>query len=86
MNYDGGWADAGQAVSYLISKVKLMGVKVHGGKTVKRLRRRDNAATTGIECEDGTMFEASLVIMATGSWTPSAFPDIGLKEKCLATG
>ncbi|KAK7473076.1 hypothetical protein VKT23_001179 [Stygiomarasmius scandens] len=86
MNYDGGWANAGQAVSYLTSKVKLMGVKVHGGKTVKRLRRRDNAATTGIECEDGTMFEASLVVVATGSWTPSVFPDLGLKEKCLATG
>ncbi|THU85714.1 FAD dependent oxidoreductase [Dendrothele bispora CBS 962.96] len=85
MNHDGGWADAGKAVSYLTSKVKSMGVKVNGGHTVKCLRRRNNI-TTGVECEDGTVFEASKVVIATGSWTSSVFRDIGLKEKCLATG
>ncbi|ESK93652.1 fructosyl amino acid oxidasesarcosine [Moniliophthora roreri MCA 2997] len=35
---------------------------------------------------DGSVFEADLVVIATGSWTPSAFPDLGLGEKCLATG
>ncbi|KAF5348635.1 hypothetical protein D9758_006872 [Tetrapyrgos nigripes] len=70
-NYDGGWADAGKAVVYLTSKVISMGVKVIGGKTVRRLIRKENVTDR---------------VVATGSWTPSAFPDIGIKEKCLATG
>ncbi|KAF9268707.1 FAD dependent oxidoreductase [Marasmius fiardii PR-910] len=85
LNYDNGWADAGKATAAMISKVKALGGKVIEGKPVSKLIRKDGA-TTGVECVDGSSFSADLVVLATGSWTPSTFPDLGLEVKCVATG
>ncbi|KAF5322107.1 hypothetical protein D9619_001973 [Psilocybe cf. subviscida] len=84
-NYDGGWANAGKGTARLIEHVRTLGAKVISSKGVKRLLRQ-NGRTTGIECTDGSIFNASLVILATGSWTPSAFPELDLGQICLATG
>ncbi|KAK7045622.1 hypothetical protein VNI00_007455 [Paramarasmius palmivorus] len=86
INYDGGWADAGRATSLMTSKVMSMGGKIIPGKTVKALLRENGKETRGVECVDGTIFEADLVVIATGSWTPSTFPDLGLNGNCLSTG
>ncbi|KAG7091015.1 hypothetical protein E1B28_010077 [Marasmius oreades] len=86
MNYDSGWADAGKGTLAMISRVKALGGEVVGGKTVRKLIRNSDGLTTGVECVDGCSFDADLVVLATGSWTPSAFPDLGLEMKCVATG
>lgn len=85
LNRDGGWADAGQGVSILLSKIQELGAKVQSGKSVSSIQQHDGEAT-GVLCGDGTVYDAELVVIATGSWSPSAFPDLGLQEACLATG
>ncbi|KAF7351164.1 DAO domain-containing protein [Mycena sanguinolenta] len=43
--------------------------------------------TTGVRCGDGTVFDAlELVVLATGSWTGSAFPDLPMGNIFQATG
>lgn len=85
LNRDGGWADAGQGVKILLSKVKRFGAKVHTGKSVSKIRQ-ENGRVAGVSCVDGTAYDADLVIVATGSWTPSTFPDLSLEGRCLSTG
>lgn len=85
INRDGGWADAGQGVKILLSEVKRLGAKIYPAKSVSKIRK-ENGNATGVSCTDGTAFDADLVIIATGAWTPSAFPDLNLQGKCLATG
>ncbi|KAG6889924.1 hypothetical protein C0992_003519 [Termitomyces sp. T32_za158] len=76
LNKEGGWADAGQGVTILIDKVISLGGKILPGKPVKRITRSNDGKANGVECEDGTSYEADTVIIATGSWTPSTFPDL----------
>lgn len=85
LNRDGGWANAGQGLSILLSKVVALGGKILSGKAVKKLIRKEGR-TVGVLCEDDDAFEAMTVILATGSWTPSAFPELNLGRACLATG
>ncbi|KAJ6520741.1 FAD dependent oxidoreductase [Mycena capillaripes] len=80
LNRDGGWANAGQGVSILMNKVTALNGKIIGGKNaVELLQQGNNLKTTGVRCSDGTVFEAELVILATGSWTGSSFPDLSMK-------
>lgn len=85
LSRDGGWANAGQGLSILLSKVVALGGKILPGKAVKNLIRKEGR-TAGVLCEDDDAFEAMTVILATGSWTPSAFPELNLGCACLATG
>ena len=85
LNRDGGWANAGQGLSMLLNEVIALKGKVLPGKSVQRILRRDGKAI-GIQCADGSIFDAGLIIIATGSWTPSAFPELDLAHMCLATG
>ena len=85
LNRDGGWANAFQGLSIIMSKVVALNGKIIPGKGVKKILRQ-GGKTTGVQCSDGTLFSAALVILATGSWTASAFPELELGEKCLATG
>lgn len=84
-NREGGWANAGQGLSILLSKVAALNGKIFPGKDVTKIILHDGK-TTGVECKDGTTFDAALVVIATGSWTPSAFPNLNLRNMCLATG
>lgn len=47
---------------------------------------KEDGKTTGVNCADGSLFRADLVVIASGSWTPSTFPSLPLFGKCLATG
>jgi sarcosine oxidase/L-pipecolate oxidase len=85
LNRDGGWADAGQGVRILLSEVKKLGVKVLSEKPVSNIQWDDGKAT-GVSCADGTTYDADVVVLATGSWTPSAFRDLDLGGRCLSTG
>lgn len=69
----------------LISKVTALGAKIVPAKRVKHLLQQDGK-TTGVECADGSTYDASLVVLAVGSWTPSSFPILDLGSRCLATG
>jgi sarcosine oxidase/L-pipecolate oxidase len=95
LNHDGGWANATQGISLLMSKVVALGGNIITGKCVESLVRSaeevgDTAGTpqriSGVRCTDGTVYHADLVILSTGSWTSSAFPELQLQEQCLATG
>ena len=67
------------------SKVESLGGKVIPAKAVSNLIQKDGK-TVGVNCEDGSSYDADLVVIASGSWTASAFPGLHLEEKCLATG
>lgn len=85
LNHDGGWADAAKGVSIMISSVVAQEGKVLSRKRAAKLLRQDGR-TSGVQCEDGTVFKADLVILAAGSWTASSFPDLDFRGKCIATG
>ncbi|EGO00698.1 hypothetical protein SERLA73DRAFT_50792 [Serpula lacrymans var. lacrymans S7.3] len=82
---DGGWAEAAQGVSLMTSRVVALGGRVVPGKTAEGLVREDGA-TKGVRCTDGSLFYADLVVLAAGSWMASSFPELNLDTKCLATG
>lgn len=85
LNHDGGWAAATQGVSIMMSKVIALGGTVIPDKGVNKLLQQ-GGKTIGVECADGTTFEADLVILALGSWTASALPTLQLDSKLTATG
>lgn len=85
LNHDGGWANAGQGLARMIDHVKKLNGKFLPGKKVAKLCR-ENGQTTGVQCSDGSILDATLVIVASGSWTPSAFSELELGQVCLATG
>ena len=86
-NFDGGWAYAEGGVARATELVRAKGGKVLARKEVVRLLKSDNGKRTkGVRCKDGSVYEADMVVIATGSWTASAFPELRLGDKCLATG
>ncbi|KIM40277.1 hypothetical protein M413DRAFT_175851 [Hebeloma cylindrosporum] len=85
LNRSGGWADAGQGMTLLLNEVKALNGKVLPGMNVIKILRKDGQ-TIGVQCSDGTVLDAALVVLAAGSWTPSAFPELDLGRICLATG
>ncbi|KAJ7818206.1 FAD dependent oxidoreductase, partial [Mycena olivaceomarginata] len=88
LNRDSGWANAGQGVSILMNQVTALNGKIVAGKNVVELiREGQDLKTTGVRCSDGTVFEGlDLVVIATGSWTGSAFPDVPTGKIFQATG
>lgn len=85
LNRDGGWAAATQGVSAMMSRVTALGGTILSDKGVSKLIREDGK-TTGVLCSDGTTFNADMVILATGSWTASAFPELNLNSNFVSTG
>lgn len=85
LNSDGGWAHPAKSLTKMMAKVTALGAKIIPKKTVAELIKQDGK-TKGVKCADGTEFDASLVILATGAWTASVLNDINLSSKFLATG
>jgi sarcosine oxidase / L-pipecolate oxidase len=85
LNREGGWADASQGIQFLMSQVIALGANIHTNKCATELIRKDEK-TIGVRCADDSEYYADLVILSTGSWTPSSFPELNLQEQCLATG
>ncbi|KAJ7176133.1 FAD dependent oxidoreductase [Mycena crocata] len=85
LNHDGGWVNAGQGISVLMSKILQLGGNIICGKTaVKQIKI--GKKTTGVLCSDGTVFEADLVVLAAGPWTEGVFPNLPLWNTFKATG
>ena len=68
-----------------MSQVIALGANIHTNKCATELIRKDEK-TIGVRCTDDSEYYADLVILSTGSWTPSSFPELNLQEQCLATG
>lgn len=85
LNLEGGWAYASQSMLLLMIKVANIGAKIHPARAVTELVK-ENGRTKGVRCADGSEYEADLVVLASGSWTPSTFSSLPLYDKCLATG
>ncbi|TFK74011.1 FAD dependent oxidoreductase [Pluteus cervinus] len=91
LNHDGGWANAGKGLNLLTNRVVDLGGKLFPGCNVVDLvigqrNEEEQPKIVGVKCADGAVFNAAVVIIATGSWTPSAFPGLELNKCCLATG
>ena len=71
----------------MIDRVTQMGATILLGKEVKELIKDENGfETTGVRCSDGSQYDADLVVLALGSWTPSTFSGLSYSGACLATG
>jgi len=99
LNLDTAVVNAGQATSLLLCKIVELGGNVIPGKSVRRLLRTASVSSTeegsaktrtrGVECSDGTVYHADVVVVATGAWTASIFSevdDVNLERMCLASG
>ena len=96
VNLDSGWASATRGIEMLMSRVIALGGKVLGSKAVTGLIRPggngdgDGGRTSGVSLANGSSISASLVVIATGSWTASTFrrdllPDLDDKQQFLST-
>ncbi len=85
INRDGGWVFASQGIQRMMDKVVSLGGNIIPGKAVSELCRSNGRVST-VRCADGSAYDADLVVLATGSWSASTFPDLGLQTRCLATG
>ncbi|KAI8807243.1 FAD dependent oxidoreductase [Cladochytrium replicatum] len=82
-----GWADSAFANAYVATILRERGVKFFTGPegTFKRLVvDEQNEKVLGVETLDGSVYEASQVVIAAGSWTPAVVPET--KEFMVATG
>jgi sarcosine oxidase/L-pipecolate oxidase len=80
LSLDSGWAFATRGIKMMMSRVIALGGKVMGDKAVTGLIRQDGR-TSGVTLADGSSISASLVVIASGSWTASTFRDIDLDDK-----
>jgi len=85
LNRDSGWVYAEGGTRRALENVRARGGTVIGGKAVKELVK-ENGETIGVRCTDDSVYSAELVVLATGSWTPSTFPESVPQSQCLATG
>ncbi|KAI0002175.1 FAD dependent oxidoreductase [Russula compacta] len=87
LNLDSGWAFAARGIQMLMARVIALGGNVMRGKVVTGLvRDEEDGRTSGVTLADGSSIDASLVVIASGSWTASTFRDLDLDEKCISTG
>lgn len=85
LNVDGGWVNSKKGVEIAMQMVRDLGGQIHSGKEVAELIKA-GSRTSGVRCKDGSVFDADIVVLATGSWTASSFPELKLGERCHATG
>jgi len=86
LNRDGGWANAGKGLKLITDRIIALGANVLEGMEVKELVYNEVGRVAGVRCANAVVHDADLVIVATGSWTPSTFPKLTLNGTCLATG
>lgn len=81
-NFDSGWANAKQAMEIATAKARQLGARIELNKIVCGI----TPDGLGVKLEDGTETRADWIVIASGSWTPSAFPGLGIADHVLATG
>ena len=85
INQDGGWVHSSRAIELLMEKVKKPGGYIVPGKAVNALLKDSEGKTNGVRCADGSEYKSDIVVLAAGAWTPSAFPELKVEDKCVAT-
>ena len=94
LNRSSGWADAEASVKYALETIRKEDtegrVQIMNGKRVRSLifsndfdGKLAERRCTGVELKNGKQLYASLVVLATGAWTPSI---IDLEGRAVATG
>ena len=68
-NPQGGYAQSGRVISWLIERACAAGVELHEGQAFECFIE-SGSRVTGIVTRDGTRFDAERVIIAAGAWTP----------------
>lgn len=70
-----GWAESGRVVERLLFLAKEAGAVLREGKSFGRLIEK-GSRVVGAETMDGERFEADVVVMASGAWTPKLLPHL----------
>ncbi|EJD39037.1 FAD dependent oxidoreductase [Auricularia subglabra TFB-10046 SS5] len=89
LNPQGGWANAEGAIKKLADLVTSRGAKLLTGQEVIGLSHDAFGGVSGVRVKGKSEpVEADYVIIASGSWTVSSFPDpeLGLNSRMVATG
>ena len=88
INLDGGWAHATLGIQACMEQIVSLGGQIEGGHHVVGLSYDDAHRVTGVKLQSGATLTAEVIVIATGSWTPSAFAteNLGLSDRFLATG
>ncbi|CAE7231845.1 unnamed protein product [Rhizoctonia solani] len=81
-----GSAKAAKSVELTIEAVRSMGGKVIPGKEACATLKDDAGQLTGIKFKDGSVIETDYGVIASGAWTASAFPELGLDKVIFASG
>ncbi|KAJ1301813.1 hypothetical protein OPQ81_009041 [Rhizoctonia solani] len=81
-----GSAKAAKSVELTIDAVRSMGGQVVAGKEACATIKDDTGRLTGIKFKDGSVIETDYAVIASGAWTASAFPELGLDKVIFASG
>lgn len=79
----GGYAESGRVVEILIQQAQEVGVTLYPDKTVAEIVV-ENQQVSGVKTLEGQFFNAGLVLVAAGAWTPVILPE--LKPMLKITG
>jgi glycine/D-amino acid oxidase-like deaminating enzyme len=80
-NRQGGFAESGAVVSWLIEASQRLGVTLRE-KTRAMALLEENNRVVGVRCEGGDVIHSDMVIVAAGSWVPTLLPELA---RCFRT-
>ena len=78
-----GWVESGKALARLAGDASAAGVRLAPQAAFERLLERDSRGA-GVVTTDGARWNADVVVVAAGAWTPSLLPE--LSSVMWATG
>ena len=74
-NPEGGFAESGRVMGWLIEQARAAGVELRSGQTFERLLdAKRGSGVGGVLTREGSRFEGEYVVLALGAWTPHALP------------
>jgi len=82
INLDGGWSPSGRVVEEMARQARAAGVVVEVGAGASVLDERSGKPV--VRRTDGETVSADLVVVASGSWSPTVLPELG--DRLWATG
>lgn len=85
VNLDNGWAFATGGISGALDEVRRLGAEIRTACSVQALDFDTSGRVNGVKLASGDVMLADTVVVATGSWTGSAFSST-VGENVLATG
>ena len=71
----GGWSPSGRVVTLLAQQAEQAGAKLVPGAAFAELIGNDGKVT-GVKTRAGDNYEADVVVLAAGAWTPQLLPDL----------